>query len=332
MIKLTLDQEQEICTKYLSGLAGTTICKDYGVSDTKIYSILDKYSIEKRSNHQSKLSDEDQYNVYLEYMNTKNTCEICNKYKITDAIVRKYVRKFGGIIRDKSECKRKYEINQTYFDNIDTNDKCYFFGLLMADGSTPRTDYTIKINLVYTDKCILEHLTSIIQKDKPLQYVSAPISNFKNVKPQYSMIINSKHMRASLMKSGFVTNKSKELLFPTWIIDSPYCHDFIRGYFDGNGSISLVKNKKGIITGANCEIASTRDFCNKLKSHLEGVLGITLKITKTNPNSDDDNQTLYCTKKNDIYLWLDYMYSSTGGLHIPRKYDKYIQLKTSLDN
>ena len=50
---------------------------------------------------------------------------------------------------------RKHIINEKYFDNIDSEDKAYFLGLLFADGCVAKNGYNICLTLKNNDKHIL---------------------------------------------------------------------------------------------------------------------------------------------------------------------------------
>ena len=60
--------------------------------------------------------------------------------------------------------KRKYDVNDNYFDIIDSQEKAYIFGLFYADACNYEYNGRIKIDLQEDDKEILE-----IIKDK-LEY------------------------------------------------------------------------------------------------------------------------------------------------------------------
>lgn len=47
---------------------------------------------------------------------------------------------------------RKYDVDDAYFDIIDTQDKTYFLGLLYADGCNYENQGVIKIDLIQDNK------------------------------------------------------------------------------------------------------------------------------------------------------------------------------------
>src|SRR5690606_14362207 len=65
---------------------------------------------------------------------------------------------------------RKYKINQNFFDNIDTEEKAYFLGLLCADGCNHINNTKVSLFLKESDKEILEKFKNMLQPEKPLNY------------------------------------------------------------------------------------------------------------------------------------------------------------------
>jgi len=127
------------------------------------------------------------------------------------------------------------QLNNNYFENIDTEKKAYFLGLITADGCIFKN--SLIIYLQEEDGYILEELI------KELNYGKV---NFKKrvnerCKNQKYVQITSKKLIQDLKKYGIIPNKSHKTYFPE-ISEKFYSH-FIRGVFDGDGSISCPKNK-----------------------------------------------------------------------------------------
>lgn len=130
--------------------------------------------------------------------------------------------------------KQKYNLNKEYFKNIDSEDKAYLLGLLYADGTMVRTKcgHQISISLQELDKGLLENIRDIVVPNKPLTYIK-PQANRYSVNGQYRLVFSSKEMCDDLERLGF-SNKAS---MPE--IGSNLIPHFIRGYFDGDGCISI---------------------------------------------------------------------------------------------
>ena len=77
-------------------------------------------------------------------------------------------------------------------------------------------------------------------------------------------MISNKHLSETFAKLGVASNKTFSLTFPRWLKEE-YIKDFIRGYFDGDGSIAKNKNK------VRATIISTEDFCWGIKNYLDSI-------------------------------------------------------------
>lgn len=141
----------------------------------------------------------------------------------------------------------KHTINHNYFNIIDSEDKAYFLGLLYADGCISKNRNRIQIKLQDYDKEILEKFIKCLDYSKKLKIKK--YSNIKNTyRDQYLLTIDSKKIKEDLIKNGCIPNKCQLIKLPN--IDDYLIHHFIRGFFDGDGSIVIDKynNKRFSLT------------------------------------------------------------------------------------
>lgn len=134
---------------------------------------------------------------------------------------------------------KKYSYNENYFKNIDTEEKAYWLGFIAADGSIGKT-CGLEISLSYKD---IDHLYKFANN------IGAEIDmvSTRMVK-QYKVcriFINNKKIINDLSKYGIIQNKGYNLDFPDFLNDDMLKY-YLRGYFDGDGSISTNgKNRNG---------------------------------------------------------------------------------------
>src|SRR5258706_2989612 len=122
---------------------------------------------------------------------------------------------------------RKYPINESFFEKIDSEEKAYFLGLLFADGTNSIKKTEVKLALGEIDKHILSRLNNFFQPTKPLYFQKSKLGR-QNL---YKLIINSKKISYRLNDLGIVPNKTHKLIFPKYL-DNNLLKHFIRGYFD----------------------------------------------------------------------------------------------------
>lgn len=160
---------------------------------------------------------------------------------------------------------RKHTIDETYFNQINTAEKSYWLGFLYADGYVRHKSRSghLKLKLKQSD---IDHL--ILFKNHIQS--SSPIKQYCEVVKGYQchcceLNIYSLKLVNTLMAQGCVNNKSLILKFPTTINDELLSH-FIRGYFDGDGTIYQTKNRPNSFS---VRIAGTKDILNGIASYLK---------------------------------------------------------------
>lgn len=161
---------------------------------------------------------------------------------------------------------RKYKLNENFFESINSEEKAYFLGFLFADGYVNEKINMMDLTIHYKDKEILDKFVLCIYPEgRPL----------KTIRVDYlRLVVNSSKFVNDLIKCGCVQAKTFILKFPT--IPENFQRDFIRGYFDGDGSICVGKD--GTL---NLSIVGTIDF-------LDGIKNIFIKKCVLNNTVYDD--------------------------------------------
>ena len=138
---------------------------------------------------------------------------------------------------------RKYYHNEHYFDNIDTEEKAYWLGFIYADGfiesKRKMCSQKFGICLSVKDKTHLEKFKAAIKSNNPIyDYIGSGYNRngiFSKILLCSDITVNA------LKKHGVIENKTLIVKFPN--IDQNLVNHFIRGYFDGDGSIYYVNRK-----------------------------------------------------------------------------------------
>lgn len=157
---------------------------------------------------------------------------------------------------------------QKNFYNIDifrtvNEDSAYIIGLIMADGHLVKNERKIKIVLKCEDGYILEKISTIIMKDNKVKII--PSKN-KDWSDMASLVLYSSELKKTLMNIGIPDIcKSQNAKFIDFN-DDTLTFAFIRGYFDGNGSIRLYKRgeylkyKFSIVSASEQFLISLKEF------------------------------------------------------------------------
>jgi hypothetical protein len=215
----------------------------------------------------------------------------------------------------------KYTLNEHYFDIIDTERKAYFLGFLFADGCNSK--YKAQIQLSECDKELLIKLSKEIESNAPILMSPPRVIKFKKdiksylQKPSCIFRLNSIYLCKKLSELGCVSRKTFSLTFPDKSkLPVKFQKDFLRGYFDGDGSLSILKNRPG----TNFTFIGRKKFCLKVKRILESTLHLKLTFRKFKTHNFWTLQTGSIPKIKKI---LDFLYNN-ATIYLNRKHKKYI--------
>lgn len=129
--------------------------------------------------------------------------------------------------------RRKYYFN---LDKImqDSHEKFYWIGFIAGDGSIRDTENRLRIELKQDDMPHLEKFKNFLESNYPIK---TRINNHGN---QCAKIeVNSAQLRRYLAQYNIVQNKTETFVVPSELIPAEYVFDFIRGFMDADGCISI---------------------------------------------------------------------------------------------
>lgn len=214
--------------------------------------------------------------------------------------------------RNVQGANRKHDLNFSYFKKIDSEEKAYILGLLYADGCNMKTGFNI--TLQEGDKDILEKVKHAIGYESEL---SLKIRNEKNWKNCLSLTIYSVEIAKDLVQLGCPPNKSLILKFPTEGQVPRYLwKPFIRGYFDGDGSIFYSKNWYACFCGTKEFLGSIQDF---LYTELDFI---PVKLLKCKPDNSCNNYQFRVGGNKKALTFFNWLYNDSS-IYLERKFKKY---------
>lgn len=211
---------------------------------------------------------------------------------------------------------KKYEINSNFFKKW-TPEMAYILGLIGADGNICHSGRSHVLHLACDDRDIIEKIKPILSYNGP---VHQKMRN--NGKISYSIRICDQIIFNDLLKLGVTERKS--LTFTPPKMHKKLIRHFIRGYFDGDGSVYLnnrpFKSKLGVaIYSASRPMI---DFLyQRLKSLLKNSYNGTIRMSLSHQKTP-----YYCIGfgQKSSSKFFTYMYKD-ANLYIDRKYKKFIE-------
>lgn len=250
----------------------------------------------------------------------KTQSSICNK-----------IRRLGLTRPDK------YTYDRNFFHIIDNEEKAYWLGFMCADGYISKTideSYEVGIELQIGNIDHLKKFNKSIKGNVEIGIRERQLG-FKNREKNYkfykqcSIRLYSKQMVNDLYNNGCVYNKSDKLKLSK-ISDDLFFH-YLRGYFDGNGSVLRQTNRKRNYIRFNFTTASY-DFVTELRELLYNKYNITSYIVKEKIRYEGGIQTyrLNISGLENNYKFGEMLYND-AHIYLDRKYDKYMKLSKQFD-
>jgi DNA-binding transcriptional regulator WhiA len=186
--------------------------------------------------------------------------------------------KINNIVLTKNH--KKYSINESFLDNIDTEEKAYFLGFMYADGYNNLERGFFNLELI--DEEIVIKIAKLLNSSRPIMHRIK-----KDRKDTYRLSINSKILTKRLNDLGCYPNKTFKLTFPNNNqVPNNLIRHFIRGYFDGDGSINNGKKYHFSFVG-------TEYFIDKLQDVFSKELGfLKTKTSIRHPERNNNIRTL----------------------------------------
>lgn len=216
-----------------------------------------------------------------------------------------------------------YTYDKTYFKHIDTIEKAYWLGFIMADGCVSAREKDgkwLRLSIALQARDI-EHLNKFIMNINgdmiPREYeVGLGDKSHKTC----SITINSDEMARDLIKQNVCVNKTYDFKTHPKLPNDLFTH-YLRGYFDGDGCLYFAENLKTRKRAKSVEITSySEQSLVDFKTFLEGF-GI---LSSVYINKGRNTYRLAICDLSNMTKFLRLMYdNSTPQSRLDRKYKKF---------
>ena len=215
-----------------------------------------------------------------------------------------------------------HHCNYDYFETIDTEDKAYWLGFIYADGNINKAKNTLTINLQGRDSNHLAMLNKCIEGNFAVKIFDAKKN--EQTYPMCQILVYSTKMANDLIEKGVIPHKTDKITFPA--LPQHLIRHFIRGYFDGDGSICERKHKKGLSDLACSFSCGNKSFLESLRTVLfqNGIKSYLVKDKR----GEKFSLSLAGLQNSDIFL--HYIYDG-ANIYLNRKYLRKEELYKHLD-
>jgi hypothetical protein len=310
---------------YLTLKSSRKMAEIYGCDKKTIIKHVRELGIEpNKINRGYKLSEKDKEEIICAYEKESST-ELADRYGVSRGMITKLWYDHNLI----GKTRRFYMLkNEDFFSVIDTDEKAYWLGFIMADGNVSENKKgmnSVRIGLQISDENHLKKFCNAIGTDKPI------LTSVNNSGREYASIeISSDVMFNDLKLYGCVPRKTWG---NTWVdLNNPEMQAaFIRGYFDGDGSISNNFEMNSLYR-AMVSISGFKSNVEKFRIYLENI-GIHASYRQDNSQSRYKSElpfgAIAFPNKLERYKFLKFIYPETATVYLERKYIlamKYIEL------
>lgn len=313
---ITKQQINEIINLYKEGMTPKDIGIKFGIYNNSVTRILRKNEIDR--DQLKRVSPDDINKIIDQYSSGISSEIIASNLGINGSTVCRILKRNKIEIRPSTQNKRQYKIKDDFFNTINTEEKAYILGLLYADGSvSTKGGSSIKITLEIGDKDILEKISNIIYGFIKLKTSSVQLES--RTAFYSTLYIYSRKMRDDLIKLGCTPQKAQQIKFPSDIIVPINLKwHFIRGYFDGDGCISITNPSKPLIDFASNEI-----FLKGLIDFVYSSINNTnFKFNKLQQTRDTNTYSARVTSFASVKIIANKIYEN-ANIYLNRKYNLY---------
>lgn len=241
------------------------------------------------------------------YEEGKTGKEILEKYsdkiRCENTII-KIVQRNGVKVRKRG--KTPVIKNEDIFEKIDTEEKAYMLGLLMADGYVicPKgKGVVIGISLQSQDRYILETMKTLIG-------VETKIVDTKRNESVLS--VRSEKIANDLSKYGIVPRKTFTVSIPEQIPPKLERH-FIRGLFDGDGTVFINKYEQ-----LKFGFYGNKKTIEQVHAYLHNEINLPLNKITHKPTVS----AIYYGRKENVLDFYNFLYKDSN-IYLTRKKEKF---------
>lgn len=280
------------------------------------------------------LTDLEKIDLVRQYLDGISIKELSKKYERAESSVRDLIKRRGINLRPLTEVNRKFEIYENFFDVIDTDEKAYFLGFLYADGNVKTNKNMVVLALKESDREILEKLNKLIHINKPLFLEKDKREG--NRENTVGIRICNKNVTNKLIEHGCHPNKTFTLTFPSWMNIKLY-NSFIRGYFDGDGYIGIIRDSRKDKNGVQYNkfynkftLTGNEVFLKDVASVFKNILDVNSSFEIRHKDRNNGIVTLTVKGNKQIEKLYDYLYNDCD-LFLKRKNEKFKYIKLNIN-
>lgn len=314
-----MEDINEMIKLYNEGLGSYELSKKFNITPKKIRTMLKNAGIQLRcpgpvNTSKAKKLEKEMAEMYASGISSE---KIAEKFGLDGGTVRRAIKRQGVEIRPSTENKRIYELNDTWLDKIDSENKAYFYGFMLTDGSVDKDENSFKLSLNIKDEHILREFAMILYGFEKIDYKPYKVESGETHMSANLRVYSIKFTKR-LIELGCGPAKTFITKYPEWMPEYLHRH-FIRGLIDGDGCVYLSKDEKSarlLLTGTVQLLESVQEI---LKLNITGFKS---SIKLETPERNNIIATLTISNLGVVKRTLDWLYKD-AVFYLKRKFNNY---------
>lgn len=235
-----------------------------------------------------------------------STKHLAGHYNCSVITIQRKLRDANCKFRPFGHGCKKYKVNETFFDIIDNEEKSYWLGMMLTDGST--SGKLVRLGFKKDDESHLKKFLKSISSTHPIKHQKS-----KDGFLQSYVSIGNKHMRNSLIYKGVITKDKKVFKSLSPDLEIHYW----RGAIDGDGKVDAKTSTIGLV--------GTKEICQAFKVFCQ-------KYVKTKANVKKHGNVWSFRLHGNLAFDLTKILYSNSSIHLDRKYQEYLNWSNSFNN
>lgn len=260
------------------------------------------------------LSDEQEKEIAQLYSQNRTPTELAKIFSVSRGVITNALRRQKVIFLGRSTLDMRGRVDLHYFDMINTPEKAYWLGFIAADGciTSKKGRYHLTFGQKAEDKNHLKQLLKDLNCNQRMG--SKIVKGARYVRLQ----ISGKPLIQHLINLGITPRKSLTLRYPE--ILSTFDNHFIRGYFDGDGTVS----RNRIINQLQFALVGTEQFLRECGIRLQESCALNRIAVYSAGQKTKAYQLSYCGNR-QVPRIMRWIYKDATRF-LQRKREKYLEL------
>ena len=266
------------------------------------------------------------YSEQIDYLHNQglSALEIAQKLKLRypQPVYNYFIKKgWKRLSRCQYKSNRKFKVDEHFFETIDSEEKAYIYGFICADGHVDTKNKRITIALQQQDVELLYKIKRAMHSEhtiiEHIQHRNPYTKANHLICEQACISINGKDLVKPLITAGLTTKKTYTLNgSEISIVPEHLIRHFLRGYFDGDGSVVWGK-----------EYSSGKKYLIGVCGNLNFLQNTFQKYFPSNNIISKSKRSKQCynwkiSDKCKVLEFLNYIYSD-ASIYLERKYKVY---------